>query len=362
MITGTNNCVSDGGEIYTLVESGTHNKQANISKAFVSGKGTDIINNPSLKNRAKRKVITRKMILALIDVVKEKGEPERQQAYWNTFYCQSSVIISGNKLYGDYCKNRFCTICCAIRKADTINRYYPYISQWEDVHFVTLTVKACKADKLNRWIGGMYKAFELIHNRCKKRHQRGKGIKLIGIKSLECNFNPVKKTYNPHFHIIVPGKKIADLLVKEWLEQWRPENKSTYRYKFTSPKAQKISKVTNLEHSLIETIKYGSKIFTEPDLKKKSKQSIPPMIYAYALDNILVAMKGKRIFDRFGFNLPPQPTKKNTSKLVENYENWLFPDNATDWINTKTGESLTGYFQPIELSFLLNECINIQDY
>ncbi len=89
------------------------------------------------------------MTLALIDVVKEKGEPERQHAYWNAYYCQSNVIISGNKLYGDYCKNRFCTICCAIRKADTINRYYPIIFQWEDVHFVTLTVKSCKADKLN---------------------------------------------------------------------------------------------------------------------------------------------------------------------------------------------------------------------
>jgi len=362
MITGTDYCVSEGKPIYTLAESGTQKNREYPSKALVSGEGTDILNNPSLKNRAKRKVITRKMILALIDVVKEKGEPERQQAYWNAYHCQSSVTISDNKLYGKYCKNRFCTICCAIRKADTINRYYPTLLNWEDVHFVTLTVKACKADKLNRWIYGILKAFELIHNRCKKRHQRGKGIKLIGIKSLECNFNPDRKTYNPHFHIIVPSREIAVLLVKEWLIQWRPKDKSIYRYKFTDPVAQKISKVTSLEHSLIETIKYGSKIFTEPDLKKKSKQSIPPMIYAYALDNILVAMKGKRIFERFGFNLPQQPTKKSTNKLVTDYETWLFPNDATDWVNTQTGECLTGYLQPIELSYLLNECINTQQY
>ena len=53
---------------------------------------------------------------------------------------------------------------------------------------------------------------------------------------------------------------------------------------------------------------------------KKSKQPIKPMIYAYALDNILVAMKGKRIFERFGFNLSQQPSKKHTRKLVENFE------------------------------------------
>ncbi len=349
-------------QIYTLAESGTQILPVRPQKALISGEGTDIINNPSLAKRAKRKLITQKMTLALIDVVKLKNEPKREQAYWNAYHCQNNVIIYNNKLYGKYCKNRYCTICSAIRKADMINRYYPTISHWEDVHFVTLTVKACNAKNLNKWIGGMFRAFELIHNRCKKRHQRRKGIKLIGIKSLECNFNPEKKTYNPHFHIIVPSKEIADLLVKEWLAQWKPKNKSAYRYKFTTPKAQKISKVTSLEHSLIETIKYGSKIFTEPDLKKKSKQSIPPMIYAYALDNILVAMKGKRIFDRFGFNLPPQSTKENISKLVENYETWLFYDDAADWINPKTGESLTGYLQPIELSYLLNYCINIKDY
>lgn len=362
MRTGTLNKGFVEGQIYTLAESGTQKELINCSKALVSGKGTDILNNPSLANRAKRKVITRKMILSLIDVVKEKDEPERANAYWNSYHCQNKVIISENRLYSKYCKNRFCTVCCAIRKADTINRYLPVISQWKDVHFVTLTVKACKAERLDTLIKGMQRAFELIHNRCKKRHQRGKGIKLIGIKSLECNFNPEKKTYNPHFHIIVPTREIALLLKKEWLEQWRPKDKSTNRYKFTNPGGQKISKVTSLEHSLIETIKYGSKIFTEADLKKKGKLKIPPMIYAYALDNILVAMKGKRIFDRFGFNLPKQAPKESSSRLVENYERWLFRPTSTDWINENTGECLTGYIQNPELIFLLNECIDTKNY
>ncbi|NQU54372.1 MAG: hypothetical protein HQ522_17745 [Bacteroidetes bacterium] len=82
------------------------------------------------------------------------------------------------------------------------------------------------------------------------------------------------------------------------------------------------------------------------------------MIYARALDNILVAMKGKRIFERFGFNLPRQPIYQPTTKLVENFETWLFPKDATDWVNPDTGETLSGYMQPIELSHLLNNCIN----
>jgi hypothetical protein len=206
----------------------------------------------------------------------------------------------------------------------------------------------------------MLRAFELIHNRCKKRHGRGKGLKLIGIKSLECNFNPVTKTYNPHYHLIVPNKEIAELLKREWLTQWRPIPKTTYRYKYTIPGAQKIIPVYNLETALIETIKYGSKIFTEPDLNKKSKLKTPPKIYARALDNILVAMKGKRIFERFGFNLPIQQQQTKSTKVVVDFENWTFPKDSSDWVNSETGEALTGFLPPLGLSYLLNECINTE--
>jgi hypothetical protein len=168
------------------------------------------------------------------------------------------------------------------------------------------------------------------------------------------------KTYNPHFHIIVPNKEVAELLKKEWLRQWRPKDKSVYRYKFTTPHAQYIRPVDNLEMALIETIKYGSKIFKEPDIERKSKQKTKtsPMIYARALDNIFVAMKGKRIFERFGFNLPKKAPRKANSKLIVDFETWLFPSDAADWINPDTGETLTGYLPPLELSYLLNECIN----
>lgn len=81
MPTGSNYSVSAKGHIYTLAESGTQKNCKTCSIAMVSGKGTNILNNPSLANRARRKLITRKMVLALIDVCKEKGEPERATAY-----------------------------------------------------------------------------------------------------------------------------------------------------------------------------------------------------------------------------------------------------------------------------------------
>ncbi|NOR75811.1 MAG: hypothetical protein GQ525_11705 [Draconibacterium sp.] len=52
-------------------------------------------------------------------------------------------------------------------------------------------------------------------------------------------------------------------------------------------------------------------------------------------------MKGKRIFDRFGFNLPKQPQQKSNTKLVVYFENWTFPEDSSDWVNDETGEALT---------------------
>lgn len=62
----------------------------------------------------------------------------------------------------------------------------------------------------------MFIAFNTIKDKYRKWHSKGKSIKLMGIKSFECNFNPKEKTYNPHFHFIVPDYATAMLLKQEW--------------------------------------------------------------------------------------------------------------------------------------------------
>lgn len=202
-----------------------------------------------------------------MDVAKQKGDDDKQNSYWNTYYCQNNVIIKDGKLYGKYCKNRFCTLCCSIRKAEIINTYLPTIKQWDEPYFVTLTIKACKSNRLKLMISKVLQGFSIIREKQKKRYQRGKGIKLIGVKSLECNFNPVSKTYNPHLHLIVANKEIADLLIEEWLIIWN--KKGLF---FASRKGQDERPVFNLETGLVEIIKYGTKIFTEPDMNKRGNQ------------------------------------------------------------------------------------------
>lgn len=336
--------------MYTLADNGT--KITGQKQLIVNGEGSDLSKKEALKGRAKRKTITQIMMLKLIEVAQDKGDIALEKSYWNTYYCQQNIFTSNGRLYGKYCKNRFCTLCCSIRKAEMINKYYPKMKHWEVPYFVTLTVKACKADKLKVYIKKFIQGFKRITEKYRKRYQRGKGRLLIGVRSLECNFNPTKKTYNPHFHIITKDKYTAEVLLEEWLKLWTP--------KFTNRKGQNIQKINDLEKGLIEIIKYGSKIFTEPDLKKRDKETSTTQIFIKALDTILNAMKGKRIFDRFGFNLPKKNNKvKNTEKLLLDYSEWEYDIKSSDWLNVSTGDFLSGYSTPSHLQALLENNINI---
>lgn len=319
---------------------------------MVTGHGSQIQGNDFLEKCAKRKGITKSIVLSLIDVATAKGDMDKVSSYWNTWHCQNTIIEANGVVYANYCKNRFCTVCTAIRKAEKINKYYPVLSQWSDLQFVTVTAVAQPAKRLNFWIGQMDRAFKRIKGKLKKRYQRGEIRKFRGLRSLECNFNPIRRTYNPHFHIIMEGKEMAELFVKEWLKLWNSK-------KFhASPKAQKIKPIDDLEKGLKETIKYGIKLFTETDLKKKGKKDVPRKVYAKAMHNIIMAMEGRRIFDRFGFNLPKEAPIEPSLQLLTDYKKWVFPSDGINWINPATGENLTTYKVPPELHYLLTECID----
>ncbi|MCW3122424.1 MAG: hypothetical protein JWQ38_1916 [Flavipsychrobacter sp.] len=134
--------------LYTLAQSGTDYVGDNA--AIITGNGSELGNDKVLKSRAKRKLITQTMALSLIDIAVKKEDTEKQKSLWNTYHCQNKLITIDGRFYGKYCKNRNCTLCCSIRKADIINRYLPTIKQWEAPYFVTLTVKSVKANMLRR--------------------------------------------------------------------------------------------------------------------------------------------------------------------------------------------------------------------
>ncbi|MBN2639420.1 MAG: protein rep [Bacteroidales bacterium] len=334
----------------TLGQLGT-TKKMKIPLELI-GRGTDASDNQTLRRKAKKKLVTNKVVLPLIDYARSKGNEDMVRSLWNTYHCQERLILSENIMHGVYCKNRICTVCNGNRKAEMINKYLPIVETWSDPHFITLTAKSCFANQLYDRMRNTKRAFKIIADIIKKRHQRGKGPKLVAIKSLECNFNPYKRTYNPHFHILVPSIEVAEIVLQEWLRTWTG--------KYAQLIAQKIRKVEDRERDLIEVVKYGSKILTEPNPNNKiERRKITRRVYIAALYNILRAMRGLRLTDTYGFELPKSKTKTK-SVTVFDYDELSYDMEMMDWVNEDTGETLSNYEPDPELLHILNKNIETE--
>lgn len=275
---------------------------------ILHGSGSPITNDKALQRRAKAKLITQTVMLRLIEVATERGAVEQAKAYRRTYYCQNRLYLVENRMHAPLCKNRFCNYCCGVRKAELINKYYPEIVTWKDAHLVTLTRLAVTSNKLKAAIAQTQAKFRLIIRRLKKRYLRGTGCKITGLRALECNFNANKRTYNPHLHIIVPSKEVAEILLNEWLSEWGP--------RYAARDAQNCRKVKNTAEDLIEVIKYETKVITDPEPKRGKKKSRSYKIFPRALDVIYTAMKGERLVERFGFNPPKVKKEKQACRIV----------------------------------------------
>jgi hypothetical protein len=342
----------------TLAQGGTSDFLHTLYNTTIAGVGTAINENPALLKRANKKVITNALVLALIDVARANGDFGWVQRYWNTYHCQNELTSYEGNVYGNYCKNRWCTTCCGIRKADFINRYFSIINDWPEPHLLTLTTKSVRTNELSTRISVMIKNFSKIKDRCNKRHQRGSGMKLIGIKSLECNYNATKGWYNPHFHLIVPTRVMGLYIKQEWKKEW---NKNAF---MVGEKGQDLRPVGNTEQDLVEVIKYGAKILTDPDPSNKRKRKKGDLkgfkIYANALHNIYKAFDKRKLFVSFGFNLDEASRVPSSILEVQEFENWKYNPKEMDWINSMTGKRLTEYQIDYQLENLLKDCIDLE--
>lgn len=293
------------------------------------------------------------MILQLIDDASKKGKDLWVKSLWNGYRCQGKIVTANGKIYTYYCKYRICPICSLIRKAEKLNHYLPIVKSWAYPYFVTLTLRSVPAYRLQPVIDCMVNEFRLIIDTYKKRERRGTGKRLIGIRSLECNFNPKRRTYNPHYHIIVATEEMAEILLREWL--------SRSRKGWTHRKGQYVRKAANKEHDMIETVKYGTKILTEPDPRKKKTFKGKRKVYIAALNNILQAFNGHHLFDRFGF-VAPERKLRPESKITYVYDHvdWKFDPAEADWIEQNSGERLSGHLPTSELVEILKDGIDTE--
>ena len=70
-------------------------------------------------------------------------------------------------------------------------------------------------------------------------------------------------------------------------------------------------------------------------------------------------MKGLRLIDRFGFNLPKgSDNKEKVSQIVEEYQIWEYDAQSMDWVSDEIESTLSAYNPSAELLQILKEHID----
>ncbi len=219
-----------------------------------------------------------------------------------------------------------------------MNKHLPIIKTWKDIHFVTLTLKNIDKHELKNTMKVMHETFVDIKDMMNKRYKRKKGNKFLGIKKLECTYNPERNDYHPHYHFIIEGKENAKLLESEWLSRTAQKGINT------SPQGQKV--LPGTKNVSKELFKYFTKVVTTVKGKAKNKHRI----YLNSLLVMFDAFRGVRTFSKFGFKLP-EASEEEIAKEEELNEpeegGFLSQDTyvwkGKDWYSIKSGNNLTGH-------------------
>lgn len=315
----------------TLAQLSTKSIQPNNSTVSSKPKLT----KETLQKRAKSKAFTLSYLFDLIDL-----NGGLTKSYWQTYHCASTILQEGLTLSSRYCNQRWCLICNRIRTAKIINGYKKEIEAFKEPQFVTLTIPNVKAADLRASIELMNKSISKINNNLKRRHK----TKIKALRKYECTYNIKRDDYHPHFHLIIEGKEIANILLNEWLKY----NKTT------DIGGQNITAANS--STMNELCKYFTKIVgKDSDYNPK------------ALNTMFLAAKGKRTFQPIGIKKDVseeiEEIQKQEADFVE-FENeiYLYEKNTYDWISG-SGLLLSEY-EPTkeELEFINGEYKTKQNY
>lgn len=268
-----------------------------------------------LQKRARSKYITNNISIRLADL-----KSEMEKSYWNSFHCCETLTQSGQSVIGKYCNNRWCLTCNRIRTAKLINGYAGTLKALTDKQFVTLTIPNVPGPELEQSIIQMQKEFRLIQ----KLFQIRRKTPIVGIRKIEVTFNPTRNDFHPHFHLVVSGSEIASAIINEWLKR------------FPSASRQAQDERPADDNSTMELFKYFTKIITKKHF------------YIDALDTIFKAMRNKRTFQPMGIKKIVSEDIAELQAIIYNDLEpreavWTWIQEATDWIDQKSGETLTGY-------------------
>jgi hypothetical protein len=280
----------------------------------------------ALIKKAKRKFISNGIKNKLCEI----ADTPLLTSYQSSFLCSHILTQKGTKLTSLYCNQRWCPTCTAIKTAKFIDAYRHELEIHKDYYFVTLTVKSDEitADNLKSKMDQMLKTWAKINGNARILKHREQMNIWHGMRKTECTYRD-NGTFHPHFHILVRGENVAKWVVSEWLRH-NPTSNSD---------AQDVREATQgIEKELF---KYYTKLISG-STKRKRKH-----IDAIALNAVLVAMIGKRVFHPFGTfkrlikeeELPELVSQEFEIEEKNNFWHW----HRNDWIDHDTGEVLSGF-------------------
>ena len=299
----------------------------NIYKLEQLRKSTNKTSLESLKKRSKAKYAQNN----LMRIMKKLDTPYKEK-YDDTINCSSLLQQQENEITSRYCKHRWCRICNRIRTGKLINGYAKPLEEMKDKQFVTLTVKNVPGEFLKQTIKNMIADFKRIQDL--RRKQKKEALKCI--RKIECTYNPDTKEFHPHFHVIIEGFRPGCELICEWLKR--------------NPTAVLEAQDIRECYEPIELFKYFTKLTSKSakDTKhyKGSKLINDEWHYPEALDFIFRTIEGIRIIQPMGgVKMVSDEIEELITQTVEDIQEaitiWIY--RGSDWIDTSTGEMLTGY-------------------
>jgi hypothetical protein len=206
------------------------------------------------------------------------------------------------------------------------------MATWADPHFVTLTIPNVQGRELHGVVREMLATMRPIARAI--RHTDG--LELKAVRKLETTYNPRRRDYHPHLHLIVDSGEAADALVRRWMKA----------FPAADAKAQDVRRCAG-EGAMRELFKYFTKLVIRG---LDGERTAPPSL---ALDTIFKAVKGLRTFQPMGFACAVKVSADDEAlELDAGTVSPIPPDSrglirwqwiGDDWLDYGSGELLSGF-------------------
>lgn len=215
---------------------------------------------PRLSERMEYKEILTPYIVKLYKNQYDKNfliETKCENKIDNFKVCGTNIWLDelGHITGANFCKQRLCPVCNYRRSTMMWHKINQIVSEFKDNEFVfvTLTVRNCKGEELNKTINHMLDSFKRITNRRTWRKN------FIGyVRGLEITYNATKDTFHPHIHILVATSENyfkSDYVDIHTLRSWWIESARLDYFVQVN-----IEKVKNKEKAVAEVAKYAVKM------------------------------------------------------------------------------------------------------